>query len=43
MAFDSMWIAAACLLAVFDFNKPVDKDGEEIVPTGDLFNTGLVL
>ncbi|GAW07580.1 cytochrome p450 [Lentinula edodes] len=33
MAFSSIWIAVASMLAVFDISKPVDEDGNVIEPT----------
>lgn len=33
MAFSSVWIAIASLVAVFDINKAVDDDGRVIEPT----------
>ncbi|KAJ4490644.1 cytochrome P450 [Lentinula aciculospora] len=33
MAFSSLWIAVASMLAVFDITKPIDEDGNVIEPT----------
>ena len=33
MALDTVWIAVASVLAVFDIRKAVDADGAEIVPS----------
>ncbi|KAI0362724.1 cytochrome P450 [Trametes cingulata] len=35
MALDSMWIAIACVLSVFEIKKAVDEDGKEITPDGE--------
>ena len=35
MAVDSMWIAIASVLALFEIKKAVDEDGREITPDGE--------
>ncbi|KAH9901131.1 cytochrome P450 [Cubamyces lactineus] len=35
MALDSMWIAIASVLALFEIKKAVDEDGQEITPDGE--------
>ena len=32
LAFDTLWITLASILAVYDVQKPVDKDGNIIEP-----------
>lgn len=41
LAMDSLWIAMAYLLACYDIEKPVDKYGEAIEPSGQ-YTTGLL-
>ncbi|KAI8998876.1 cytochrome P450 [Trametes punicea] len=35
MAVDSMWLAIACVLSLFEIKKAVDEDGKEITPDGE--------
>lgn len=35
MALDSMWIAIACVLSLFEIKKAVGEDGKEITPDGE--------
>ncbi|KAI0371752.1 cytochrome P450 [Pilatotrama ljubarskyi] len=35
MALDSMWIAIACVLSLFEIKKAVGEDGKEIMPDGE--------
>lgn len=41
LAMDSLWIAMAYLLACYDIEKPVNKYGEAIEPSGQ-YTTGLL-
>lgn len=39
MAYDAIWIAVACMLAVFRIDKAKDAQGREITPSGE-YNVG---
>ena len=41
LAMDSLWIAMAYLLTCYDIEKPLDKNGEPIEPSGQ-YTTGLL-
>lgn len=41
MALDSMWFTIANILTLFEINKVVDKNGEEITPDGE-YNRGFL-
>ena len=39
MAYEAIWIAVACTLAVFNLQKAKDEQGREITPSGE-YNVG---
>jgi len=39
MAFSTLWVAIASLVAAFDINKAVDKNGEVIEPSQETSST----
>ena len=41
IAFSTVWLAAAVILATFNLSKAVDKDGRVIEPSGE-YSTGMV-
>lgn len=41
MAFDSVWITVACILAVYNISKVKDRDGQPITPP-EAFDCGLI-
>lgn len=38
MAYEAMWLTVACLLAVFDFDKAKDEQGEYIIPEDEIIS-----
>ncbi|KAH9857833.1 cytochrome P450 [Lenzites betulinus] len=42
MALDSMWIAIACVLSLFEIKKAVGEDGKEITPDGEYIRGFLI-
>jgi ethanolamine transporter EutH len=43
MATASIWITVASMLAAFDIEKAVDKDGKVIEPSFEYSSTGVLL
>ena len=41
-AADTIWIAMAHILATFDIEKAIDKDGKEIEPSGE-YTAGILV
>jgi hypothetical protein len=42
VAFTSIWISLACMIAAFDMEKALDEDGKEI-PLSHKYSLGLIL
>lgn len=42
MAYESMWLAIASILAMFDIDKAVGKDGQPVTPSEDYRCTFIV-
>ena len=36
MALDTVWIAVASVLAMFDITRTIDSNGDEIIPAVDV-------
>lgn len=41
-ALNNVWILAASMVAIFDFLKPLDAAGKEVIPAVEFTSGGLV-